>query len=147
MVRRRLLGISLVAYVASLAVPAIQLIYTSNGEVTEVDLGVQLVLWGWASILVGSVAWFANPCYALGIVLALTKRARRWAKWILAVALALAASSVVLMRVPFVGDEAGVSLKLMRPLLGFWLWIGSLTLAAIGAWFQESPAPDGRPAQ
>jgi len=136
---RFIAALSLALFAASLPIHAVEMVYAPSGRISEVDDGWVLLTMGWAGAFVGSVAWFANPALIVGLMLLALKQTVP-ARWLLTGAWLVGLSAVIQMVVPFTGDEGGVSRKLLQPLLGYYLWTGSLTIAVVGAWFQTADA-------
>lgn len=141
--RRLLLALSIAAFATSLALPAVATVDVKTGE-TEIVPGFMLLAVGWVGLCVGSLAWIANPFYALGVVGLLRRRPvpEHWApaRWLLFIAWLFGLTTVFQMVVPFLGGTGG-NLKILQPLAGFYCWAASLTAALISAWLQPTGTP------
>ncbi len=133
MVRHTAIVLSLLTFAVALFLPAFSLVRVGSGERIEMWFGWMALLLGWFGALVGSVAWLANPAFVLGLSLVRARKAVS-ARLVLMIAWALGMSTIVQVLVPFVGDEAGVTRSLLQPQIGCFVWLASLTTAAIAAW-------------
>jgi hypothetical protein len=125
-------GLSLAMFCASLFLPAVRFVYAPGRETQRVDTGLMCLAFGWTGLFVGSIAWLANPAYFLGLIL-LGMQQTSATTW-LSVAWLLGLSTTIQMVLPFTGDEAGISRKLIVPQAGFYVWMLSLTLAVVSLW-------------
>ena len=102
---------------------------------------------GWIGIIlppqVGALGWLANPAYFLAF--AASRRGRATLSRVLGLAaLALAACSLVLFNLEpmqvLLHDPVSQFWSALRPLAGFWIWIGAIALMNVYA-FQAATAP------
>lgn len=79
--------------------------------------------------LVLNFAGLANPLFIAGCVLLLTGKSKP-AVWVLALALLFTLQTFQMLKYPFYEDEARVMVSyLVRPLVGWYCWTGSIALA------------------
>ncbi|MGI8689083.1 MAG: hypothetical protein ACR2M3_10940 [Thermomicrobiales bacterium] len=136
MVRWVVIALALACYGVACAVPALAfdaVYHQSSRPEPSVYSGGGLLALGWLAVLYGQVAWFANPALACSLVLT---AARRWraAAALALVALLLAAALLLFNRQHIPANEGGTAdLILLRPLLGCYLWLGSIVVAGLGA--------------
>lgn len=119
-------GVSLLLYVIACITPA--MVFDK-----ETWNGLQVLVIGWQGIFLGQFAWYANPFWALSLLLAFF---RRWfltvAASVMAFLIALDALSFVNTRVPL--DEAFVNTMVFQSYhVGFYFWLASLAWAGLGA--------------
>lgn len=128
---------SALLFAASLALPALAETHSDGVRIDE--LGYVLLETGWAGLLIGQIAWFANPLWVLGAILLWRGRWKGAAKAAVG-ALLVGSVSFFLMRTG-VPSESGPSIT-ARLLVGFYVWWASLWVLAIGAvvyWLQTRP--------
>jgi hypothetical protein len=134
--QRLLVAVSLVLFVAACFAPALSFrVYSSDPAryTIEVNRGGNILFIGWMGVLVGQVAWVANPPWVLGIGLLFFERIKG-ARILLTLAALLALSTLRLYRSEMPYDEGGVTKMLLQaPLLGFYLWLSSIVLALVAA--------------
>lgn len=100
--------------------------------------GYGVLFGGWEGLFLGQFAWFANPFWALSLLLAFF---RRWILTIIvggvAVLIAFDAFAFIGARVPL--DEANVNSMIFQSYhIGFYFWLASLLIVPLGAvtaWF------------
>lgn len=122
------IGMSLALFVGACCAPALLI-----GGSEQPMPGGGLLFIGWMGIVAGQFAWFANPIYALALLLIAF---RKWVPATLTAAIALLVALDTLMmfvqEVPT--DEAGVNSGRMSSLqIGFFLWIASIAAVVLGA--------------
>jgi hypothetical protein len=89
-----------------------------------------LLLIGWLGVFVGFPAWLANPALMLAWLLAFFRSART-AAFVCSLAAVVLALSFLLHK-EILSDEAGNRSKITGYGAGYWLWVASTVLAAIG---------------
>jgi len=135
------LRISLLLYVIACCSPALELTLTTTRQnltpVTHETLwGVQLLLRGFMGIFFGIIAWFANPLWAVALLLVSFK----WVKTALAVSL----GSLVIAFTTFlaIGKDLAVwesdiyHQRLSALLPGCFLWMASLAVVPLACWLR-----------
>jgi hypothetical protein len=135
------LRISLLLYVIACCSPALELTLTTTRQnltpVTHETLwGVQLLLRGFMGIFFGIIAWFANPLWAVALLLVSFK----WVKTALAVSLV----SLVIAFTTFlaIGKDLAVwesdiyHQRLSALLPGCFLWMASLAVVPLACWLR-----------
>lgn len=120
-------GAIALVWLLSLALPAVDV---RGGPTFS---GLDLLLRGWEGASRGVFAWFANPLFIVGLVLALARRERAGLV-VSALALVLGLSSfaaeAVLRRVQPVPD--------LTLLAGFYVWLAALAALGLRAWLAVS---------
>jgi hypothetical protein len=122
-------GLSVGLFLAACAAPALELI---GREHTFLSGGAALFQ-GPLALLIGQLAWCANPLWAVAVVLLLVRRLNGAASFAIA-ALVVANQTWTLFGTEIPGDEGGVTkyyLKSLQP--GFYLWLLSFAALAVGA--------------
>ncbi len=109
--------ISLILYIVSLFMTAA---VATNGEIIN---GLFLLLFGWAGIIAGVIAWYANPLYIISIILLLCKKYKA--------ALILLVISVVIALQSFIGIPMENFYNQGTPSTGFYLWELSFIIVTI----------------
>ncbi len=131
-----LLLLSIVAYVAALALDAI--VFKREGTPVEPMNGANVLLVGWLGMLVSQYGWFANLFMSAGFICALV-RAFTLGQLFGMASLALSAVSLaVIFSQEFPANEGGVGapMKVISLGIGCWLWLISQALV-LGANFVE----------
>jgi len=124
--KRLVMSASVVLFALSLVLPALR-----EGELgVRVEPGYMILGTGYFGVLVGQLAWFANPLWAAGLVYLLR---RRWKAAAICAGLGVvvAAGSFLLYSTGFPSDS-GATIP-VRLLAGFWVWWSSLWILAAGA--------------
>jgi hypothetical protein len=109
------------------------LVFITTGGSTEVWEGAKVLGLGWMGMLVGQIAWCANPVMVLSLIFLLF---RRWlaAAILTLVALAIAANTLLLFSQEIPVDEASTSkLRLEHLGIGFYFWVASMIVVVVGA--------------
>jgi hypothetical protein len=132
--QRLLIAGSVLLFAAACFAPALSFrVYSSDPEryTIEVNRGGNILFIGWMGVLVGQVAWVANPVWVLGIGFLFFERIKG-ARILLTLAVLLALSTLRLYRSEMPYDEGGVTKMLLHaPLVGFYLWLSSIGLAVV----------------
>lgn len=131
--RKALLSVSLLAWAASLVFVAL---VTRDGTV----FGLQLLLGGAFGPLVGDFAWYANPAYFLALYWTLGYKPRL-SRVAASIALALALLPLIFQRI-WLNEGYPSPISSYGP--GFQLWLGSIVLVALSAWWlpRHWPQPE-----
>jgi hypothetical protein len=121
---------SLFLYAVACALPCLE--YETFAGEREIWYGYAILLEGWMAILVGQVAWLANPLWLLAMLFFVFRR------WSLALTCALgglllAGSALLLFRQNVVLDIGGGIIPQQRPLIGVPVWLLSQLVLFIGA--------------
>jgi hypothetical protein len=126
---------SVALFVLACAMPALEF-KNSNGS-TDVMLGLRALVVGWSGLFAAVMAWYANPFWLLGLILAyLRKPMFAMVAGVMAIAIAATVFSVVGRELP--GDEGNVTKTTIIKLLpGCYVWLASLVLLPITALFQK----------
>jgi hypothetical protein len=123
-------------YAVACCLPALEFknIYKPN----DIMLGFRALAVGWSGIFAGVLAWYANPFWLLGLILALLRKPiLATAAGVVAVAIALTTFSIIGRELP--GDEGGVTkTTVIRLLPGCYVWMASLVALPLAAMFQKS---------
>lgn len=125
--RLAVIGTSLALYVAACVTPA--LIFSGADRSWN---GGGLLFFGWMGVVDSQFGWFANPIYALALLLVVF---RKWAFAVITGSLALlvALNTLTLFFQEIPADEAGVATTHLVYLhVGFFLWIASIGAAIVG---------------
>lgn len=120
-------AIGLILFVASLPCE-------SFSTVTASINGIQCLLFGWLSVLVGfGFAWLANPFLILAWILqsTTTRSGQIWASGCTGLAIILMLIFLITTSVPI--DEGGTPQQVLHIGIGYWLWVlsGVFTLMGI----------------
>lgn len=131
--RKVLLSVSLLAWAASLVFVAL---VTRDGTV----FGLQLFLGGAFGPMVGDFAWYANPAYFLALYWTLMYKPRL-SRVAASIALALALLPLIFQRI-WLHEGYPSPISSYGP--GFLLWLGSIVLVALSAWWlpRHWPQPE-----
>lgn len=130
-IRIVLLVLSIVAYLAALAVDAI--VFKRDGTPVEPMNGANVLLIGWLGILVSQYGWYANLLIPAGFICALV-RAFTLGKLFAIASLALSAISLaIIFSQEFPANEGGVGppMKVTSLGIGCWLWLLSQLLILV----------------
>jgi hypothetical protein len=126
-----LIASSLVFYVLACAYPA--LIFRRSSSEIEVWSGFRVLTIGWLGLLVGQIAWYANPVIVLSLLFVLL---RRWGLTLVVsgASLLIAANTFLLFHKELPADEGSVvKLRLERLGFGFFFWLASIFAIVVGA--------------
>jgi len=127
--------IPVILYLVACAIPALE--WSNSAKPNDVMLGLRAFAVGWSGILAGVLAWYANPFWLLGIILA----AFRKPMWTLAPGLiAIAISATIFSDIgrELPGDEGGVTKTAIIKLLpGCYVWMASLVTLPLAALIQK----------
>jgi hypothetical protein len=126
---------SLALFLLACGMPALEF-KNSNGS-TDVMFGLRALVVGWSGLFAAVMAWYANPFWLLGLVLAFFRKPM-FAMFVGVVAIAIATTvfSVVGRELP--GDEGNVTKTTVIKLLpGCYLWLASLVLLPVAALLQK----------
>ena len=133
---------SVACFVAACATPALVL----DGKEHTVMFGAQALLEGPLAVLIGQLSWLANPLWLLAVLLVLLSRFKGAAILsVLAFAVGNHAWALFGREIP--GDEGGVTklyLTSLHP--GFYLWLLSFLILAVGALIARSRTAQEQPA-
>lgn len=125
---------SLFLYLAACTLPCLEF---RNGTI-EVYYGYSILLQGWMAVLVGQVAWLANPAWLASMGFFIF---RRWTLSLAFAALSLifAAGSFLINRKSIVvlPDTPGRNLELSSLRIGFYVWLTSLVIIGAGAFYEK----------
>ncbi len=128
-INKLIILISLLLFAASLMLPAFS--FDNSGEV-DTAYGYIVALVGAMAIAGGAWAewliWLANPLFLLSIIMFSNRRPKSMR---VAVAAALLAWSFLLMQEVMV-SEGGKWGVIYKRHAGYWLWVGSITIFALG---------------
>ncbi len=121
---------SLFLYAVACALPCLE--YETFAGEREIWFGYSILLQGWMAILVGQVAWLANPVWLLAMLFFVFRR------WSLAITaslggLLLAGSALLLFRQNVVLNIEGGIIPQQRPLIGVAVWLLSQVVLFSGA--------------
>lgn len=120
-----------VFYVLACACPA--LIFRRSSSEIEIWSGFRVLTIGWLGLLVGQIAWYANPVIALSLLFVLL---RRWVLTLVVsgVSLLIAANTLLLFFKELPADEGNVvKLRLEHVGFGFFFWLASILAIAVGS--------------
>jgi len=138
----------LVLFLIACVAPALEFRDT-NTPSPNVMQGFQILLMGWLGVFVGQLAWFANPLFAIGLLL-LSLRRRTASLICGAVAVLVAGDTLVLFSQQLPANEGDVGKLILQHLkAGFYLWAAALVLLPLGAFIlrqrTEPPRTPGPP--
>jgi hypothetical protein len=134
------LQISLVSYLVACCVPALELTTTSPENLIPVAhakmWGFQLLLRGFMGVFTGTIGWFANPLWAVALLLVFFKRLKA-ALFVSLLSVAIALSSItVIGRDLAVWESDPYHQRVSALLPGFFVWIASLALVPLTCWLK-----------
>ena len=120
----RMLLISPVLFAIACCLPALEFKNSSTGN--DVMLGLRALAVGWSGIFAAVFGWYANPFWALGLLLAALRQSKAAGVAGL-VALAVAATTFADIGRELPGDEGGVThTAIIRLLPGCYVWMAAL---------------------
>ncbi len=135
-------ALSVALFVLACVTPCLEMSRKSD----PVWYGLRILSLGWLGILVGQVAWFANPLWLISVLLLASR------KWIAAIifsglALLVAANTLLLFVMPLPADESGMNkTSLERFRIGFYCWLASLAVPFVRACLMRTQAaPQPKP--
>ena len=121
--RKAVVSAFLVLWLASLFLPTLR----TNGA--DWDPGWWLLASGWLGLLIGQLAWLANPLLILAALLLLRGRGRT--------SLGIVGGALLLLWLQMaltgalVDNEGGIAHPIERRYAGFWLWMAAIGLAGL----------------
>lgn len=125
---------SLFLFLAACTLPCLEF---RNGAI-EIYYGYSILLQGWIAVLVGQIAWLANPAWLASMAFFIF---RRWTLSLIFSALSLifAAGSFLIYRSEIVvlPDTPGRRLELGSLRIGFYVWLTSLIVIGAGAFYEK----------
>ena len=89
-----------------------------------------LLLLGWVGVASGTLAWLANPTLLLAWILSLSKK---HSLSLLAAIVALLLMVSFLFQASVISSEAPTYSRIVGYGVGFWLWVGSAAVQALGS--------------
>lgn len=135
--RNPYLALSLGLFVGCLCFGAFDADHSSGDR--SVGLGIHLLLMGWLGVFDGIPAWLANPILAVAWFVAL-RRMHRLSFQFSLVALVLMLSFLAVSEVEI--SASGRPSSVTGYGLGYWLWVASAFVQAIGASVMSRDQPD-----
>lgn len=124
---------SLFFYVVACALPCLE--FEKDGR--EIWYGYSILLMGWMAILVGQIAWLANPLW-LAAMFFFVFRKWRWSIGFSLFGLLLSFTTFMLFGRQIPANEGGVGkLDLQQLRIGFYVWLLSLSILFFGAIFMD----------
>jgi hypothetical protein len=117
------LALSIVLYLSSLTVPAINL------EGGQQHYGFAILLYGWFGVLKGEFAWCANLLLLPGLVALLTRQ--NLAACV--VAIGCIVLGLLALRTTSLPTSLGNESRVIGFTIGYYLWIGSFVVLLVGA--------------
>jgi hypothetical protein len=130
-----LTALSLILYLTACIAPALVFHHKDNPSTVQLMSGLDCLVTGWLGVLIGQFAWFANPMLWLSMV-AFFLRRLFIALFLVALSLFMATNTFLLYTQEVPADEGGVNILIFQsPHLGFFLWVGSMLLISLGAWW------------
>jgi len=125
---------SLFLYLAACTLPCLEF---RNGTI-EIYYGYSILLQGWIAVLVGQIAWLANPAWLASMAFFIF---RRWTLSLIFSALSLifAAATFFIYRRELIilGDTPGRNVELGSLRIGFYVWLTSLIVIGAGALYEK----------
>src|SRR4030095_11120602 len=107
----------------------------SHNKPNDIMYGLRALAVGWSGIFAWVLAWYANPCWFLSLVLGFFRRPIA-AALVGVVAVALAATTFKVVGRELPGDEGNVTrTTVIRLLPGCYLWMASMALLPLAAFF------------
>jgi hypothetical protein len=130
--KKNLILVPMALFALACALPALRMA-KDNG----VAFGVHTLAIGWLGIFSGVFAWYANPFFALGVLLsAFRKRIPATICAALAMPIALTVFNDIGRQLP--GDEGNVTkTAIVRLLPGAYIWLASLVTLPFAAYFRK----------
>ena len=115
---------SAVLFAVACALPALE--FSKGQGAKDVLVGINVLAVGWSGIFAGVIGWYANPFWALGLLLGFFGKPK-WAAIAGLIALAIGCSTFTLFGKDLPADEGGVNhMTLARMLAGCYVWLVSL---------------------
>lgn len=126
---------SLALFLVACALPALE--FKNSIGSTDVMFGLRALVVGWSGLFAAVMAWYANPFWLLGLILAhFGKSMSAMLAGVVAIAIATTVFSIVGREMP--GDEGNVTKTTVIKLLpGCYLWLTSLLLLPVAALLQK----------
>jgi hypothetical protein len=93
--------------------------------------GGEILLCGWLGILVGTIGWYANPLFALGLILFAAGN-YRVSRWMALAALVISLSSLLVRELP-TGSTSGEATAIASFGPGIYAWLGAMALLTAGS--------------
>lgn len=126
---------SVALFLLACGMPALE--FKKSTGATDVMFGLRALVVGWSGVFAAVMAWYANPFWLLGVILACFRKSMFAAlAGIVAIAIATTVFSIIGRELP--GDEGNVTKTTVVKLLpGCYLWIASLVLIPLAALFQK----------
>jgi len=129
-----LLLASVALFALACCLPALEFTKAPTGR--DVLWGGNVLAVGWSGIFAGVVAWYANPVWLFGIIMAYIGRPKLAAIAGL-VALAIAGTTFSLFGQQLPADEGGVNhMSLTRTLVGCYVWLAGLATLPLVLFFK-----------
>jgi len=135
-IARSTIAISVVLFLISLTQDGFYIDRAENPRAWASCIGLLLI--GWIAVLGGVSAWLANPALAITWVLMLFQRLRLLALVIGAISLLFALSFLNVRQI--MADESGNESKITGYGAGYWIWVTSIGVTAVGcfaAWVAD----------
>lgn len=101
--------------------------------------GYEMLLMGWAAVLLGMLAWLANPLMLMAVLLS-AFGVHLVSRILSGLAVAVALQSYLFEGVPFTGGSVDAENRVDYLGLGFYLWMASLVLFAAYCFLKKKPA-------
>ena len=128
--------VSGVLFAIACSLPALEFTKTQNGR--EAMMGLNVLAVGWSGIFAGVVAWYANPVWLAGLILAFAGKPRLAAVAGI-VALLIGCTTFTLFGKDLPADEGGVThMAITRVLIGCYFWLASLATLPVLVLFAKA---------
>lgn len=131
---------SLFLYLIACILPCLEF----RNHTVQIYYGYSILFLGWMAIVVGQIAWLANPLWLLSMAFFVF---RRWTLSLTfsAISILFAASTFLLYRQQLPdADGSGVKIQLTSLRVGFYVWLTSLAVTGAGAIYIRMIDPDNR---
>jgi hypothetical protein len=126
--------VSLVLFAIACCLPALE--FTKN-QTRDPMLGINVLAVGWSGIFAGVIAWYANPVWLIGMLLAFFGK-QRWAAIPGVLAILVGCTTFSLFGKDLPADEGGVThMSMTRTLVGCYVWLASLVVMPLAAFFPK----------
>jgi hypothetical protein len=125
---------SLGLFAIACCLPALEFSKSQNPK--DVLSGANVLAVGWSGIFAGVIAWYANPVWLFGLIMAYIGKPK-WAAIAGVIALLIGCTTFSLFGQELPADEGGVNhMTLTRTLAGCYVWLVSLVTLPLVMFFR-----------
>ena len=132
----KLMIVSLALFFVACCLPSLE--FRDGKGIPDIMLGLRALVVGWSGLFGGVLGWYANPFWLASVLLlAVRKPMPAGLLGVVAVGIAFLTLSAIGRELP--GDEGNVTKTTITAVLpGFYVWIASMGIVPIAAWFQRA---------